>query len=273
MVDGSEQTCMHARWKGKSDSMCMWRNGHGVNIILVMKISINKQILCIAVHVVRTWCIFIVQNDQVVQLAWVIPCRTYSYHKTPRTTQGWNRTVINDMNWDGLVPRLSVRKNIQVWKCGYVYPCATTLKSWSLAHHSPYFWDISYPLASKFWLAMCVNLREKMLFIMQSPSTHNFCITSSKHINYQLVSWPCVLDHQHVTLFISSFILCFWLCFYNEQFSSMNSWLKLNSIHVLYFYILQSLISLCPAWLHSWTLDPSNVHGQRGAWSISSKSY
>ena len=91
MVDGSEQTCMHARWKGKSDSMCMWRNGHGVNIILVMKISINKQILCIAVHVVRTWCIFIVQNDQVVQLAWVIPCRTYSYHKTPRTTQGWNR--------------------------------------------------------------------------------------------------------------------------------------------------------------------------------------
>ena len=323
MVDGSEQTCMHARWKGKSDSMCVWRNGHGVNIILVMKITINKQILCIAVHVVRTWCIFIVQNDQVVQLAWVIPCRTYSYHKTPRTTQGWNRssllistfikarvrqtswfqcdqvvqlawvipcrtysyhktprttqgwnrTVINDMNWDGLVPRLSVRKNIQVWKCGYIYPCATTLKSWSLAHHSPYFWDISYPLASKFWLAMCVNLRDKMLFIMQSPSTHNFCITSSKHINYQLVSWPCVLDHQHVTIFISFFILCFWLCFYNEQFSSMNSWLKLNSIHVLYFYILQSLISLCPAWLHSWTLDPSNVHGQRGAWSISSKSY
>ena len=100
---------------------------------------------------------------------------------------------------------------------------------------------------------------------MQSPSTHNFCITSSKHINYQLVSWPCVLDHQHVTLFISSFILCFWLCFYNEQFSSMNSWLKLNSIHVLYFYILQSLISLCPdCILGPWTLPMCMVRGVLG---------
>ena len=171
------------RWKRKSDSMCMWRNGQSVNIILV---SINKQILCIAVllehacmmhesdkplSMIRLYS----KYDQVVQLAWVWSGCSYSLHesslagpivitKTPRTTHwGWNRTV---MAWTEMVlcpDSHAVRKNIQVWKCGYIYSCATTLKSWSLAHHSPYiyFWDISYPLASKFLFGYeCVNLRQ-----------------------------------------------------------------------------------------------------------------
>ena len=96
------------------------------------------------------------------------------------------------------------------------------------------FQDTSYTLSSKLWLAVsvCVNLRDRNAVLstftcnLHQPTI--FCITWSKHINYQHILPTCSYTRSSASIFCVS-------GFYNEQFSaSVNGWLKLHVLCLLY---------------------------------------
>lgn len=102
------------------------------------------------------------------------------------------------------------KRTVTAWKYGYVSPCETALKSWSGPTSKIYL--IPYPPSSG-WLSVYVWIWDKnATFTCNLHQPTIFCITSSKHINYQLISCPrvAILDRQHLLIFLFSLILCFW---------------------------------------------------------------